>query len=69
MHSGGLELALVLLLAAVIAVPVFKKFGFGAVLGYLAVGVVLAGVAHRSSVKWWMPSLRKRGRQRTGARK
>ena len=37
MHSGGLELALVLLLAAVIAVPVFKKFGFGAVLGYLAV--------------------------------
>ncbi len=41
MHSGGLELALVLLLAAVIAVPVFKKFGFGAVLGYLAAGVVL----------------------------
>ena len=33
MHSGALELALVLLLAAVIAVPVFKKLGFGAVLG------------------------------------
>ena len=38
MHSGALELALVLLLAAVIAVPVFKKLGFGAVLGYLAAG-------------------------------
>jgi hypothetical protein len=32
MHSGALELALVLLLAAVIAVPVFKKLGLGAVL-------------------------------------
>jgi glutathione-regulated potassium-efflux system protein KefB len=41
MHSGALELALVLLLAAVIAVPVFKKLGLGAVLGYLAAGVVL----------------------------
>ncbi|MGV8960247.1 MAG: monovalent cation:proton antiporter-2 (CPA2) family protein [Stenotrophomonas sp.] len=41
MHSGGLELALVLLLAAVVAVPVFKKLGLGAVLGYLAAGVVL----------------------------
>ncbi|HBN53359.1 MAG TPA: glutathione-regulated potassium-efflux system protein KefB [Stenotrophomonas sp.] len=41
MHGGGLELALVLLLAAVIAVPVFKRFGLGAVLGYLAAGVAL----------------------------
>ncbi len=41
MHSGVLELALVLLLAAVIAVPVFRKLGFGAVLAYLAAGVVL----------------------------
>lgn len=41
MHGGGFELALVLLLAAVIAVPVFKRFGLGAVLGYLAAGVVL----------------------------
>lgn len=41
MHGSGLELALVLLLAAVIAVPVFKRFGLGAVLGYLAAGVVL----------------------------
>lgn len=41
MHGGGLELALVLLLAAVVAVPVFKRFGFGAVLGYLVAGVVL----------------------------
>ncbi|MFC7302301.1 monovalent cation:proton antiporter-2 (CPA2) family protein [Cognatiluteimonas weifangensis] len=41
MHGSGLDLALVFLLAAVIAVPVFKRFGLGAVLGYLAAGVVL----------------------------
>ncbi|WP_045726607.1 monovalent cation:proton antiporter-2 (CPA2) family protein [Xanthomonas sp. GPE 39] len=41
MHSSGLELALVLLLAAVIAVPVFKRLGLGAVLAYLVAGVVL----------------------------
>ncbi len=41
MHGGGLQLALVFLLAAVIAVPLFKRFGLGAVLGYLAAGVVL----------------------------
>ena len=41
MHGGGLELALVFLLAAVIAVPLFKRFGLGAVLGYLVAGVVL----------------------------
>ncbi len=41
MHSGGLELALVLMLAAIVAVPVFKKFGLGAVLAYLITGVVL----------------------------
>jgi glutathione-regulated potassium-efflux system protein KefB len=41
MHGSGLELALVFLLAAVIAVPVFRKLGLGAVLAYLAAGVVL----------------------------
>ena len=42
MHDdSGLELALVFLLAAVIAVPVFRRFGLGAVLGYLAAGVAL----------------------------
>lgn len=41
MYSGGLELVLVLLLVVVIVVLVFKKFGFGVVLGYLVVGVVL----------------------------
>lgn len=41
MHNSGLELALVFLLAAVIAVPVFKRFGLSAVLGYLAAGVAL----------------------------
>ncbi len=47
MHGGGLELTLVFLLAAVIAVPVFRRFGLGAVLGYLAAGVILGpyGVA------------------------
>ena len=41
MHGSGLELALVFLLAAVIAAPLFKKLGLGAVLAYLAAGVVL----------------------------
>lgn len=41
MHGGGLELALVFLLAAVAAVPLFKRFGLGAVLAYLATGVLL----------------------------
>lgn len=41
MHASGLELALVFLLAAVVAVPLFKKLGLGAVLAYLAAGAVL----------------------------
>ncbi|RMH93128.1 glutathione-regulated potassium-efflux system protein KefB [Lysobacter pythonis] len=41
MHGDGLTLALMFLIAAVIAVPLFKRFGLGAVLGYLAAGVVL----------------------------
>ncbi len=41
MHGGGLELALVFLLAAVLAVPIFKRFGLGAVLAYLVTGAVL----------------------------
>ena len=41
MDSGGLELVLVFLLAAVLAVPLFKRFGFGAVLAYLVTGVLL----------------------------
>ncbi len=41
MHESGLQLALVFLLAAVIAVPVFKKLGLGAVLAYLCAGVAL----------------------------
>ena len=39
-----MDLALVFLLAAVIAVPVFKRFGLGAVLGYLIAGAAI-GVA------------------------
>src|SRR3546814_7479655 len=41
MHGSGLELALVFLLAAVMAVSVFKSVGLCAVLAYLAAGVVL----------------------------
>ena len=42
MHGHGfLADALVFLIAAVIAVPLFRRFGLGAVLGYLAAGVVI----------------------------
>ncbi|MBS0576033.1 MAG: cation:proton antiporter [Proteobacteria bacterium] len=42
MHSHGpLEIILVFLLAAVVAVPLFRRLGLGAVLGYLAAGVAL----------------------------
>jgi glutathione-regulated potassium-efflux system protein KefB len=42
MHGHGvLEIALVFLLAAVIAVPLFRRLGLGAVLGYLVAGVAI----------------------------
>jgi glutathione-regulated potassium-efflux system protein KefB len=41
MHGSGLELVLVFLLAAVLVVPLFRRLGLGAVLGYLAAGVLL----------------------------
>ncbi|MGY4517465.1 monovalent cation:proton antiporter-2 (CPA2) family protein [Lysobacter sp. HA18] len=41
MHGSGLDLALVFLLAAVVAAPLFRRLGLGAVLGYLAAGVLL----------------------------
>lgn len=41
MHQGNLELFLVFLIAAVVAVPLFRRFGLGAVLGYLFAGVVI----------------------------
>lgn len=42
-HSGGQFLAqgLVLLAAAVIAAPLFKRIGLGIVLGYLAAGIII----------------------------
>src|SRR5690606_33987372 len=40
-HGGFLEIALLFLLAAVIAVPLFRYLGLGAVLGYLAAGVAI----------------------------
>lgn len=41
MLDGLLPTLLIMLLASVIAVPLFRKFGLGAVLGYLAAGVVV----------------------------
>ena len=42
MHGQGyLELFLIFLLAAAVAVPLFRRFGLGAVLGYLFAGVVM----------------------------
>ena len=40
MH-GNLELFLIFLVAAVVAVPLFRRLGLGAVLGYLFAGVVM----------------------------
>ncbi|WP_171500900.1 cation:proton antiporter domain-containing protein, partial [Acinetobacter junii] len=40
-HSIGLLAPVVLLAAAVIAVPIFKRLGLGAVLGYLIAGLVI----------------------------
>ena len=42
MHGqGNLELFLIFLLAAVVAVPLFRRFGLGAVLGYLFAGLLM----------------------------
>jgi monovalent cation:proton antiporter-2 (CPA2) family protein len=41
MHQGSLELFLIFLLAAVVAVPLFKRMGLSAVLGYLFAGVAM----------------------------
>ena len=42
MHTDSLLInALYYLLAAVIAVPLFKRLGLGSILGYLFAGVVL----------------------------
>ena len=45
--EAGLNLghAVALLGAAVVAVPLFRKFGLGSVLGYLAAGVVIGPYA------------------------
>ena len=42
MHADStLEIVLIFLIAVVVAVPLFRRFGLGAVLGYLAAGVVI----------------------------
>ena len=47
MYGSGLELALVFLLATVVVAPLFRRLGLGAVLGYLAAGVLLGPQALR----------------------
>lgn len=40
-HSFGLLSPVILLAASVIAVPIFKRFGLGSVLGYLTAGLII----------------------------
>lgn len=40
-HHQGLLHAIYYLLAAVIAVPLFRRLGLGAILGYLVAGVII----------------------------
>ena len=48
MHGqGNLELFLIFLLAAVVAVPLFRRLGLGAVLGYLVAGVAMGPYGFR----------------------
>jgi glutathione-regulated potassium-efflux system protein KefB len=47
MHQGNLELFLIFLLAAVLAVPLSKRLGMGAVLGYLVAGVLMGPFGFR----------------------
>jgi glutathione-regulated potassium-efflux system protein KefB len=47
MHQGSLELFLIFLLAAVVAVPLFKRMGLSAVLGYLFAGVAMGPFGFR----------------------
>jgi len=48
MSLSWVEEAVVFLAAAVITVPLFKKMGMGAVLGYLAAGVLIAATWPRA---------------------
>src|SRR5260221_8683146 len=41
-NHGFLEQALIYLAAGIIAVPIFRRLGLGAVLGYLVAGVAIA---------------------------
>ncbi|MGM7342916.1 hypothetical protein ACOI3M_24225, partial [Acinetobacter baumannii] len=43
-HSISLIAPVVLLAAAVIAVPIFKRIGLGSVLGYLIAGLIIGPV-------------------------
>ena len=48
MHGqGNLELFLIFLIAAVVAVPLFRRLGLGAVLGYLFAGVLMGPFAFK----------------------
>lgn len=47
MHGATLNIVLILLLAAILVVPLFKRFGLGGVLGYLVTGIILGPHALR----------------------
>ena len=47
MHGATLNIVLIFLLAAVLVVPLFKRFGLGGVLGYLVTGILLGPHALR----------------------
>lgn len=47
MHGASLNIVLILLLAAILVVPLFKRFGLGGVLGYLVTGILLGPHALR----------------------
>jgi Kef-type K+ transport system membrane component KefB len=49
-HSLGLLSPVILLAAAVIAVPIFKRLGLGSVLGYLIAGLIIGPFGLRLSM-------------------
>ena len=61
-HGPDIASVVILLAAAVIAVPLFKRLGLGAVLGYLAAGLAIGpwgfgfftdAMSSRSAASFW----------------
>jgi glutathione-regulated potassium-efflux system protein KefB len=48
--------ATIFLAAAVVAVPLFKRLGLGAVLGYLAAGLAIGPAGVAFTTRWTPPS-------------